>query len=68
MLEEILKKESINEADLAVLVANLSKLSEADLVRFGFKVAVPHETAVSPETVIAVVAEEAPKKRVTKKK
>ena len=37
MLEEILKKETIDESDFKVLVANLHLLSESDLIRFGFK-------------------------------
>lgn len=36
-LENVLKKESINESDLAILSKNIKYLSHNDLVRFGFK-------------------------------
>lgn len=35
-LEKILKMESIGEAELKVLTANLHKLSDSDKVKFGF--------------------------------
>jgi hypothetical protein len=62
-LEEILKKESIDESDLEVLVANIRLLSEADLIRFGFKAPA---TSEQEEVIVceeSAVVEERPKKR-----
>lgn len=47
MLEEILKKESVNEQDIKILNANVDLLSTADKVRFGFEIAKEIEEAVS---------------------
>lgn len=58
MLEEILKKETVDESDLKVIVANLHLLSEEDLIRFGFKQ--PLDT--QPE----IIEEVKPKKKITK--
>lgn len=37
MLQDILKKKSLSEEDLAFISKNLDQLSETDLVRLGFK-------------------------------
>ena len=41
MLEDILKKESLDLSDLEVIFANLDKLSDKDLIRLGLKVPEP---------------------------
>jgi len=47
MLEEILKKESVGEEDIKILVANMHLLSQKDKVRFGFEQ--PVEVENTPE-------------------
>ena len=37
MIKEILEKESIDEADMAILMENIHLLTESDLVRLGLK-------------------------------
>jgi len=45
-LQEALKKESIGEAELKVISANMALLSHADKVRLGFA---PAEEVVAPK-------------------
>jgi hypothetical protein len=52
MLQEILQKESINDDDMKVIMAHYSELSDADLVRLGFKTAEPSQVE-EPEKVEA---------------
>jgi len=66
MLEEILKKESVDENDIKVLVANLQFLSYEDKVRFGFIVEEPKTVSVVEEEF--PVVEEKPKKISTRRK
>lgn len=50
MLEQILKKESVNEQDIKILNANLHLLSEADKLRFGF--ITKEEVVEAPKKVV----------------
>jgi len=45
-LQEILKKESVNENDIKILIANINNLSTEDKVRFGFIEVTKVETKV----------------------
>lgn len=49
MIEEILKKETFDEKDVAILVANRHLLSQKDLIRLGFEATPEVE---EPEVVV----------------
>lgn len=51
MIEEILKKESIEEADMAILMKNMDQLSDSDLVRLGLKEAEPEIEVEKPKKI-----------------
>lgn len=62
MLEEILKKQTVDDNDIKILIENQHLLSETDLVRFGFKEATPDQTTVEELVTTEEVIVE-PKKR-----
>lgn len=69
-VKEILAKESINESDLNYLMANISFLSQADLVRLGLapaieavKESVVRDAEIVEEPKTEETVEETPKPR-----
>lgn len=51
MIEEILQKESIDDADMAILMKNIDQLSDSDLVRLGLKESEPEVEVEKPKKI-----------------
>ena len=73
MLKEILKKESLDESDIKIIMNHIRLLSESDLIRLGLKQPLETEPVVDTvtEEVVDTVTEEVveevkPKKKITK--
>lgn len=67
-IDAILAQETLNESDIAFVMANLSLVSEIGKARLGLIPVIEGVAEVAPVSEEPTVEVETPKKRITKKK